>query len=112
MSQETLAKARAILRKFEENTMPSNPAQSQALVPPEKQPDIQAAQAKLKELESYLNAMGLKSVKWMSYLDEARKQAAVGDSSFDSVPKLDQDDMQYMRERDRKKMRQQYQGGM
>jgi hypothetical protein len=69
--------------------------------------DVDTAQAKLMELENYIKTTGLQREKWNRYLDNARKMAMVGDSSFDAAPELGQDDMEYIRERDRKQQKKQ-----
>jgi hypothetical protein len=45
-----------------------------------------------------------KRQKWQDYLGEARKLAAVGDDSFDALPKQDPEDMAYLKESERQKM--------
>jgi hypothetical protein len=68
-------------------------------------PNIKDAEAKLLELEQYLAGTGLdKRQKWQDYLGEARKLAAVGDDSFDALPKQDPEDMAYLKESERQKM--------
>jgi hypothetical protein len=68
-------------------------------------PDVKDAQAKLLELENYLQTSGLiKRQKWVDYLESARKQAAVGDDSFEVTPKAGMDDEQYLQESERQKM--------
>ena len=76
---------------------------------PKKEPEANVgnAQAKLLELERYLQSMGLNNDKWESYKAKARQMAAVGDDTFNAVPELDRDDMEYLREKNRKQMKQQ-----
>jgi hypothetical protein len=67
-------------------------------------PNVKGAQAKLIELEQYLEGMNLNArQKWKDYLSEARQKAAVGDDQFNPNPELAQDDMEYMRESSRQK---------
>ena len=71
--------------------------------PKEDHTKIDEAQAKLVELENYLENMNLKRQKWDDYISQARKMAAVGDPTFDSTPPLDQSDVEYLNEKNRKK---------
>jgi hypothetical protein len=68
-------------------------------------PNIKSAEAKMLELEQYLQGIGLdKRQKWQDYLAQARQLAAVGDDSFDAKPQLGPEDMVYLREAERQKM--------
>lgn len=70
----------------------------------EELPNVKSAQAKLLELEQYLNGMNLQTrQKWMDYMSEARQKAAVGDDTFNANPELAQDDMEFLRESNRQK---------
>jgi hypothetical protein len=81
-------KAKAVLNRIEKSALPT--------------PNVNNAQAKLLELEQYLQSMGLNTEKWQAYLAEARRSAAVGDDTFNATPELDRDDMEYLREKQRK----------
>jgi hypothetical protein len=68
-------------------------------------PNIKSAEAKMLELEQYLQGIGLdKRQKWQDYLGQARQLAAVGDDSFDAKPQLGPEDMVYLKESERQKM--------
>lgn len=70
----------------------------------EELPNVKSAQAKLIELEQYLNGMNLQTrQKWKDYISEARQKAAVGDDTFNANPELAQDDMEFLRESNRQK---------
>jgi len=71
--------------------------------PSKKPSNVDEAQSKLIELENYLENMNIKREKWDNYISQARKMAAVGDTGFDPTPKLDQDDIEYLNEKNRKK---------
>lgn len=67
-------------------------------------PNVKSAQAKMIELEQYLQGVGLSErQKWKDYLAEARQKAAVGDDDFNPTPEFAPDDMEYMRESSRQK---------
>lgn len=67
-------------------------------------PNMRAAQAKLIELEQYLDSMNLSARgTWQEYLDAARQKAALGDDTFDATPELTNEDMEYLREQERQK---------
>jgi len=67
-------------------------------------PNVKSAQAKLIELEQYLEGVNLNErQKWKDYLAQARQKAAVGDDDFNPTPEFAPDDMEYMRESGRQK---------
>jgi hypothetical protein len=69
-------------------------------------PNMRSAQAKLIELEQYLDSMNLSKRKtWQEYLDAARQKAAVGDDNFDATPELSERDIEYLREQERQKQK-------
>ena len=68
-------------------------------------PNVKNAQAKLLELENYLQNSGLiKREKWNKYLEQARRAASVGDDSFTATPEMSQDDIAFLKESERQKM--------
>jgi hypothetical protein len=51
--------------------------------------------------------MGLNNEKWQNYLVEARKRAAVGDDQFNATPEMDNEDIEYLRQKQREEQKRQ-----